>query len=116
MVEKVSHLGVDLNTGTLTGLVTLKSATGGVLHSYSYDYSNVRTTGLSENFQLFSGTQWFPRDYDISEGGYNDAGPIIEDKEFALDFHKEWYYGDHEIADYPGVEEGNYTIVKGIIL
>jgi hypothetical protein len=50
------------------------------------------------------------------EGGYNDVGPIIEDKEFALDFHDEWYYGDHEVADYPGVEEGNYTIVKGIIL
>jgi hypothetical protein len=50
------------------------------------------------------------------EGGYDDAGPIVEDKEFALDFHKEWYYGDHEVSDYPGVEEGNYTIVKGIIL
>jgi hypothetical protein len=50
------------------------------------------------------------------EGGYDDAGPIVEDKEFALDFHKEWYYGDHEVSDYPGVEDGNYTIVKGIIL
>ena len=50
------------------------------------------------------------------EGGYDYAGPIVEGKEFALDFHKEWYYGDHEVSDYPGVEEGNYTIVKGIIL
>jgi hypothetical protein len=50
------------------------------------------------------------------EGGYNYAGPIIEDKEFALNFHDEWYYGNHEVADYSGVEEGNYTIVKGIIL
>ena len=50
------------------------------------------------------------------EGGYDDVGPIVEDKEFALDFHDEWYYGNHEVADYSGVEEGNYTIVKGIIL
>jgi hypothetical protein len=50
------------------------------------------------------------------EGGYDYAGPIVEGKEFALDFHKEWYYGDHEVSDYPGIEEGNYTIVKGIIL
>ena len=50
------------------------------------------------------------------EGGYDYAGPIVEGKEFALDFYKEWYYGDHEVSDYPGVEEGNYTIVKGIIL
>ena len=50
------------------------------------------------------------------EGGYDYAGPIVEGKEFALDFHKEWYYGDHEVSDYPGVEEGNYTIVKGVVL
>ena len=50
------------------------------------------------------------------EGGYDDAGPITLPNEFALDFHDEWYYGKHEVADYYGVEEGNYTIVKGIIL
>jgi len=50
------------------------------------------------------------------EGGYDYAGPIVEDKEFALDFHDEWYYGDHEVADYYGVKKENYKIVKGIIL
>ena len=50
------------------------------------------------------------------EGGYNDAGPATPPNSFALDFHDEWYYGKHEVADYPGVEEGNYTIVKGIVL
>ena len=50
------------------------------------------------------------------EGGYDYAGPVTDPNEFALDFHDEWYYGNHEVADYSGVEEGNYTIVKGIIL
>ena len=50
------------------------------------------------------------------EGGYNDAGPISSVKEIALDFHDEWYYGNHEDADYSGVREGNYIIVKGVIL
>ena len=57
----------DMNTGTITGLVTLKNAGGNVLHTYTYDYSRVVTTGLAENFQLFSGTQWFPQDYLASD-------------------------------------------------
>ena len=50
------------------------------------------------------------------EGGYDDVGPITPPNDFALDFHDEWYYGKHEVADYPGVEEGDYTIVKGVVL
>jgi hypothetical protein len=50
------------------------------------------------------------------EGGYNYAGPATPPNDFALDFHDEWYYGDHEVADYYGVENGDYTIVKGIVL
>jgi hypothetical protein len=50
------------------------------------------------------------------EGGYDYAGPITPPNKFALNFHNEWYYGDHEVADYYGVEEGNYTIVKGVVL
>lgn len=50
------------------------------------------------------------------EGGYNDAGPVNSPSNFALDFHDEWYYGDHEVADYYGVDLEKYTIVKGIVL
>ena len=57
----------DYNTGTLVGLVSLKNSAGAVLHNYVYDYSRIRTTGLSENFQLFSGTQWFPQNYTASD-------------------------------------------------
>lgn len=53
----------DMNTGTLTGVVALKSANGSILQSYKYDYSNIRTTGLAENFQQFSGTEWFTKNY-----------------------------------------------------
>lgn len=48
------------------------------------------------------------------EGGYDDASPIINIKEIALDYHTEWYYGKHEDAD--EVNKENYKIVKGIIL
>lgn len=50
------------------------------------------------------------------EGGYDYAGPVTNPSEFALDFHDEWYYGNHETADYYGVEDGNYKIVKGVVL
>ena len=54
------------------------------------------------------------------EGGYDYAGPVTDPNEFALDFHDEWYYGKHETAhetaDYYGVEEGYYKIVKGVVL
>ena len=53
----------DANTGTLTGTVTLRSSTNAILQSYKYDYSNIRTTGLAENFQQFSGTEWFTKNY-----------------------------------------------------
>ena len=50
------------------------------------------------------------------EGGFDDAGPIGDIKEIALDYHKEWYYGKHEDANYNNTIRENYTIVKGIIL
>ncbi len=50
------------------------------------------------------------------EGGYDDAGPISGVVEMALDFHDEWYYGNHETTDYYGANNGDHTIVKGIIL
>lgn len=53
----------DSNTGTIIGNVTLSNSAGATLHSYTYDYSNIRTTGLAENFQRFSGTQTFPESY-----------------------------------------------------
>jgi hypothetical protein len=57
----------DMNTGTISALVSLKGTAGNVLHSYAYDYSNIRTIGDAENFQLFSGTQWFPKDYSLTD-------------------------------------------------
>jgi hypothetical protein len=50
------------------------------------------------------------------EGGYDDAGPITPPNDFALNFHDEWYYGDHEVADYYNLDPNKYTIVKGVIL
>jgi len=51
------------------------------------------------------------------EGGYNDAGPISDTVEIALDYHKgTWYYGSHEVKDYYDLDPKDYTIVKGIIL
>ena len=48
------------------------------------------------------------------EGGYNYAGPASKIMEVALNYHNEWWYGDHEDAN--EVDRENYTIVKGIVL
>lgn len=55
----------DSNTGTLSGKFTLKALNGTALQTYDYVY-NDRTTGDSENFQLFTGTQWFPQNHSSS--------------------------------------------------
>jgi hypothetical protein len=55
----------DLNTGSLSGKFTLKALNGTALQTYNYTY-NDRTTGDSENFQTFSGTQWFPQNHSSS--------------------------------------------------
>jgi hypothetical protein len=49
------------------------------------------------------------------EGGYNDAGPISNVVDMALDYHEEWYYGKHEKVEncHPLIEN---KIVKGILL
>lgn len=52
----------DSNTGTLSGKFTLKALNGTALQTYNYTY-NDPTTGDSENFQTFSGTQWFPQNH-----------------------------------------------------
>lgn len=56
----------DSNTGTLSGKFILKALNGTALQTYNYTY-NDRTTGDSENFQTFSGTQWFPQNYSSSQ-------------------------------------------------
>jgi hypothetical protein len=56
----------DANTGTLSGKFTLKDLNGVPLQSYVYTY-NDRTTGDSENFQVFSGTQWFSKNFPSSQ-------------------------------------------------
>jgi len=48
------------------------------------------------------------------EGGYDDVDSDSNIKEVALNYHNEWYYGDHEDADV--VDRENYTIVKGVLL
>ena len=48
------------------------------------------------------------------EGGYDDAGPASSITEIALNYHNEWWYGEHEDAFQ--VDKENYTIVKGVIL
>jgi|APCry1669189534_1035231.scaffolds.fasta_scaffold41364_2 hypothetical protein len=52
------------------------------------------------------------------EGGYNDAGPISDIKDIALDYHKgTWYYGSHEdVNAYELGPSHSFEIVKGIIL
>lgn len=52
----------DSNTGTLSGKFTLTALNGTALQTYNYTY-NDRTSGESENFQTFSGTQWFPQNH-----------------------------------------------------
>lgn len=52
----------DSNTGTLSGKFTLTAINGTPLQTYNYTYNNP-TTGDSENFQTFSGTQWFPQNH-----------------------------------------------------
>ena len=56
-----------INNGTLVGKFTLKALNGTALQTYTYDYSNIKTVGDSENFQSFSGTQWFPQNYPSSQ-------------------------------------------------
>ena len=52
----------DSNTGTLSGKFTLTALNGTALQIYNYTYNNP-TTGDAENFQTFSGTQWFPQNH-----------------------------------------------------
>lgn len=53
----------DNNIGTIVGNVALRDIGGNVLQQYSYDYSAIRTSGLAENFQLFTGTETFTNPY-----------------------------------------------------
>ncbi len=55
----------DMNTGTLSANVSLLSR-GTTLESYWYNY-NARTSGLAENFQLFSGTELFKSPYTVQQ-------------------------------------------------
>jgi hypothetical protein len=52
------------------------------------------------------------------EGGYDDAGPISDIKDIALDYNKgTWYYGLHEEADLHDLGPSHsFEIVKGVIL
>jgi hypothetical protein len=52
------------------------------------------------------------------EGGYDDAGPISNIKDIALDYHKgTWYYGLHEeVGVYDLGPSHSFEIVKGVIL
>lgn len=86
--------------GTLTGNVTLKGAGGNTLETYSYDYNARNTTGDSEYFQLFSGTQNFNKNYlagelstiSLSFSGKDSRywagyyGPRVRDPQLSLNY------------------------------
>ena len=48
------------------------------------------------------------------EGGYEDAGPISDIKEIALEYNTDWWYGPHVEAQ--PEHRDSYTIVKGVVL
>jgi hypothetical protein len=54
----------DSNTGTLTGVVSLKGSAGNVIESYSYNYNGSTAGSSNDNFQLFRGTQNFSQIYE----------------------------------------------------
>lgn len=58
----------DYNSGTLSATVALKNAAGTIIDSYNYNY-NSPTSGLPENFQLFTGTQNFNQIYPLDALG-----------------------------------------------
>jgi hypothetical protein len=58
----------DMNTGSLSANVSLKNSGGSVVESFNYTYSD-RTSGLAENFQLFTGTQNFSQIYPLETIG-----------------------------------------------
>lgn len=49
------------NTGTLTGKFTLNGTNGTALQTYNYTYND--STGGTDNFITYSGTQWFPQNH-----------------------------------------------------
>lgn len=73
----------DLNTGSLEGKFVLRALNGTALQTYTYQY-NEKTRGDSENFQLFSGTQWFPKNH-ISNNisGFSLEWTGVDDKVWA---------------------------------
>jgi hypothetical protein len=54
----------DSNTGTLTGVVSVKGSGGNVVESYTYNYNGSTAGSSSDNFQLFKGTQNFSQIYE----------------------------------------------------
>ena len=48
------------------------------------------------------------------EGGFEDVVQVGNVKEFALNYHTQWYYGPHIEAE--PEHRDSYTIVKGIVL
>lgn len=81
--------------GTLTGQVAIGNSSGAILENYYYDYSNVNT---GPNFQLFTGTQNFSKQYGLNEAEYIGVAFTGKDQNF-------WsgYYG-------PRVRNVNLTL------
>ena len=51
------------------------------------------------------------------EGGFEDVVQVGNVKEFALNYHTQWYYGPHIEADYSILGPSHsFEIVKGVIL
>jgi hypothetical protein len=88
----------DMNRGTLTGNISLRSATGGVLESYNY---NMPQTGIG-NWIPQSGSQLFTNPYQISQVSTLDVSFTGKDDRW-------WagYYG-------PAIKAVNVKLVYGV--
>jgi hypothetical protein len=50
------------------------------------------------------------------EGGFNDVTPVAGNVvDMVLDYHRDWYFGRHEIVERT-TDPTEYKIVKGIII
>ena len=50
------------------------------------------------------------------EGGFNNVTPVAGNVvDMVLDYHRDWFYGKHELAEQI-TDVAEYKIVKGIII
>jgi Cys-tRNA synthase (O-phospho-L-seryl-tRNA:Cys-tRNA synthase) len=76
--------------------------------------SNMTVKELIEQLQtLDPDLQVFINGY---EGGFNNVTPVAGNVvDMVLDYHRDWFYGKHELAEQI-TDVAEYKIVKGIII